>query len=513
MGTESTDRRHILVLGDQLTRTVGPLADAEPGSTSVLMIESVALADSMPHHKQKLVLVFSAMRHFAEQLRVDGFTVSYMRAASFEAGIANYVDEATPDEIVVMKPTDWGYEDRLSEAAERAGARLVVVPNELWLTSDDDFDEWAKGRKSLRLEYFYREQRKRLGWLMDGDQPAGGRWNFDKDNRQTPDADHVFPEAHLFEPDTITSEVVEDVEANWPDHFGTTSGFAWPVTRAEAERAREDFLERRLADFGPYEDAMVEGEDVLYHSLLSAPINLGLLHPREVCERALEYAAEEENGVPLQSIEGFIRQILGWREFIRHVYRREMPTLRSDNGLEQERSLPGMYWGEDTRMRCVGETVKQLQRTGHTHHIQRLMVLGNFALIAGVDPRELNDWFLACFIDALDWVVTPNVMGMSQFADLGGFTSKPYAASGNYVNRMSDHCGRCHYDHRKSVGPDACPLNSLYWDFIDRHIERWRDNHRMGLVVKNWERRDEKAREEILERAREVMAALDDGEL
>lgn len=511
--SDDASRRHILVLGDQLTRSVGPLADAEPDETTVVMIESIALADSMPHHKQKLVLVFSAMRHFAETLRDDGFTVSYERAESFESGIAAYVESAKPDEIVVMKPTDWGYEERLRLAAEEAGSRLEVLPNELWLTEAEDFDSWAEGRKSLRLEYFYREQRKRLGWLMDGDEPAGDRWNFDKDNRETPDEDHVFPQAPRFEPDGITQEVIEDVQSNWPDHFGTTDGFAWPVTREDALAALDDFLEHRLVDFGPYEDAMVEGEGTLYHSLLSAPINLGLLHPGEVCERALEYAADDDNGVPLQSIEGFIRQILGWREFIRHVYRRQMPDLRSGNGLNQERPLPGPYWGQETKMRCLGETVSQLLKTGHTHHIQRLMVLGNFALIADVDPRELNDWFLGCYVDALDWVVTPNVMGMSQFADLGGFTSKPYAASANYVNRMSDHCGRCHYDHKESVGDDACPLNALYWDFIDRHLDLWKENHRMGLVVSNWERRDPETKDAIRARARDVLEAMAAGEL
>ena len=506
-------RRHILVLGDQLTRSVGPLASAEPSSTSVLMIESIALADSVPHHKQKLVLFFSAMRHFANGLRDAGFTVCYHQAASFEAGLTSHIEAEKPETIEVMEPTDWGYVDRLCEAANSAGCQVEVVPNQLWLTDADDFDSWAEGRKSLRLEYFYREERKRRGWLMDDGEPAGGRWNFDKDNRQTPDDDHVFPNAARFEPDELTRDAIDEVESRWPDHFGSTDDFAWPVTREDAERALDDFLENRLAAFGPFEDAIVEGEDTLYHSLLSAPINLGLLHPLEVCERALEYASDANNDVPLQSIEGFIRQILGWREFIRHVYRRDMSDLRSANGLNHDRALPAPYWGADTEVRCLGEAVAQVQRSGHTHHIQRLMVLGNFALIAGVDPRELNEWFLACYVDALDWVVTPNVMGMSQYADLGGFTSKPYAASGNYMNRMSDHCCSCSFNPKKTVGADACPLNSLYWDFIDRHIDRWRGNHRMGLVVSNWERRDPEKREEILERAREVGAALDRGEL
>ncbi len=500
--------KHVLVLGDQLNRDVGPLASMEPAEASVLMIESEALADSLPHHKQKLVLVFSAMRHFARALEEAGFTVDYRRAADFEEGIGGYLDGTGARELTVARPTDYGYEERLRAAVERRGARLDVVDNELWITSDDEFDAWAEGRTSLRLEYFYRDARRRRGWLMDGDEPAGGRWNFDADNRETPEPGHAFPSRPSFPPDALTLEVIEDVEARWPDHFGTTEGFAWPVTRQDALELLNSFLEERLGTFGPYEDAIVEGEPVLYHSLLSVPLNLGLLHAREVCERALDFADDPANRVPLQSIEGFLRQVLGWREFMRHVYRTRMPGLREGNGLEHDLPLPDLYWGGPTELRCLSETVRQLRATGHTHHIQRLMVLGNFALIARVDPRELNDWFLGCYVDALDWVVTPNVMGMSQYADLGSFTTKPYAASGKYVNRMSDHCARCSFDPKRTVGDDACPLNALYWDFIDHHAERWKGNARMALMVRNWERRSERDREAILGRARAVRGTL-----
>jgi deoxyribodipyrimidine photolyase-related protein len=501
-------RRHVLVLGDQLNRTVGPLAHADPGETSILMVESTGLAEAMPHHKQKLVLFFSAMRHFAREAEADGFQVDYRRAASFEESISGYAREQKGVTLEVMEPSDWGYEERLREAARAGGGDLLVHPNALWLTDAEEFDGWAADRKTLRLEYFYRAARKRRGWLMDGDAPAGGRWNFDADNREVPEKGQAFPPTPSFPPDALTKKVMREVEETWPEHFGSVDGFAWPVTRADALAALEDFLRHRLVCFGPYEDAMVEGEPVLHHSLLSVPLNLGLLHPLEVCERVLEYAADPANGVPLQSTEGFIRQVLGWREFIRHVYRRMMPELRQANGLEHSEPLPALYWGAKTEMRCLSETVRQLEETGHTHHIQRLMVLGNFALIAGVDPRELNDWFLGSYVDALDWVVTPNVMGMSQFADLGSFTSKPYAASGKYIHRMSDHCARCRFDPKETVGPDACPLNSLYWDFLERHQERLGGNPRMALVMKSWARRDPEAKSEILARAETVRAAL-----
>ncbi|MDX1648130.1 MAG: cryptochrome/photolyase family protein [Longimicrobiales bacterium] len=368
-----------------------------------------------------------------------------------------------------------------------------------------------KVARRSRLEYFYREVRKRRGWLMDGEEPAGGTWNYDEENRKTPDEDHDFPPPLRFDPDELTRSVLAEVEADFPDHFGSLEEFSWPVTRAQALEALDDFLEHRLATFGPFEDAIVEGEPVLYHSLLSVPLNLGLLTATEVCERALKHARHHD--VSLPSIEGFIRQVLGWREFMRHVYRRKMPELREVNGLGHEMDLPDVYWGGRTKMRCMAQTVEQLARTGHTHHIQRLMILGNLALIARVDPREINDWFLGCYVDALDWVVTPNVMGMSQYADLGSFTSKPYAASANYVDKMSDHCGACAFNPKEAVGEDACPFNSLFWGFIDHHAERFSDNHRMALMVHSWKRRDEEERRAILDRAEEVRSSLDAGTL
>ena len=506
-------RRHLLVLGDQLNRDAGPLADADPARTTVLMIESEGIADALPHHKQKLALVFSAMRHFARSLEAEGFSVDYRRTESFESGVREHVRSHDVSALELMEPNDWGVCESIQQAAEEAGADLDVLPNTLWLTTPEEFDGWAEGRKSLRLEYFYREVRKRRGWLMVDGKPAEGRWNYDADNRQTPKPGHVFPPVEAFSPDPLTVQVLEEVSERWPDHFGSLEYFAWTVTREQALAALEDFLAHRLRLFGPYEDAIVEGEAALYHSLLSVPLNLGLLHPEEVCTAALEYAANPDNDVPLQSIEGFIRQILGWREFIRHVYRRQMPELRQANGLGQVEPLPELYWGGETQMRCLSESVRQLSETGHTHHIQRLMVLGNFALIAGVDPRKLNDWFLACYVDALDWVVTPNVMGMSQYADLGSFTSKPYAASGKYVDRMSDHCGRCGYDPNKTVEDDACPLNSLYWSFVDRHSDRFAANPRMALMTRNWSRRDADTRTAILGRAASVMEALREGRL
>jgi deoxyribodipyrimidine photolyase-related protein len=501
--------QHVLVLGDQLTRQVGPLAAAEPGRTRVLMIESLELARSMRHHKQKLVLVFAAMRHFAAELRAAGFAVTYLRSASFGDGVEKYLQQYPGATLTLMEPSDYGYSTMMQDAAERAGGALQLVPNALWITSQDDFERWASGKRTLRMEHFYRWQRRRTGWLMDGDRPLGGRWNFDRENRRMLPPGTPVPPPLRFAPDALTRKVIAEVARDFPDHFGSLERFAWPVTRRQALAALDDFCAHRLANFGPYEDAMVEREPVLFHSLLSAPLNLGLLHPREVCEATLSY----QGRVPLASLEGFIRQVLGWREFMFHSYRRLMPSLREANTLGHTLPLPWFYWSGETTMHCLRSVVRQLQATGHTHHIQRLMVLGNFALLAGVNPQELNAWFLATYVDALDWVVTSNVIGMSQYAEGGSFTSKPYAASARYLHAMGDYCQRCCYDPLAITGDDACPFNSLYWDFIARHHERFATHPRMSLPVRQWQRRSEAERRAILAQAHKVKARLAEGSL
>jgi deoxyribodipyrimidine photolyase-related protein len=504
---------HVFVLGDQLTAQVGPLSRLEPARTNVLMVESVARGRQHPYHKQKLALLYSAMRHFRLELEGQGFRVSYQQAETFSDGIQAYLKEHPGAQLTLMQPAEHGVGAALADIIKQYGGGLNIVPNELWLSSEADWEAFAHGRKSLRMEFFYRQMRQKTGWLMDGNNPVGGAWNFDADNRQVPERDHVFPPRFQLVPDALTLETMTWVEQTFPDHFGRLEGFNWPVSRDQALAALEHFLHHRLAAFGPFEDAMVEGETQLYHSLLSPAINLGLLTPKEVCERALLFANDPGNHVPISSLEGFVRQILGWREFMYHVYRSKMPALRLENRLNHTRPLPGFYWTGQTRMRCVSSAVQQLIHTGHTHHIQRLMVLGNFALIAGVRPQELNDWFLMGYVDAFDWVVTPNVLGMSQFADLGSFTSKPYASGAGYIQRMSDHCGSCAYNPKQTRGPQACPFASLYWDFVDRHLETFASNPRMGVVVNAWKKRDSGEKRATLEQASSVLKRLDDGVL
>jgi deoxyribodipyrimidine photolyase-related protein len=501
--------QQIFILGDQLNRWVGPLASADPAQTIVLLIESVDHGRRYPFHKQKLALLYSAMRHFRDELIEAGFQVRYRQVDRFETGLAEHFAEFPGAHLTLMEPADWGIAERLQSAASSLGGNITLVPNAFWLSTKADWDAYANGKKQLRMEYFYREMRRKTGWLVVDGQPVGGKWNYDSENRATPEPDHQFPPRQLFPPDELTQTTIDWVEVTFPNHYGSTVGFNWPVTRAQARELLEHFLETRLTLFGPYEDAMVQREHVLYHSLLSAALNLGLLTAREVCETALTY----EPQVPLASLEGFIRQILGWREFMYHIYRSKMPDFRNENRLNHHVPLPDFYWTGTTNMNCVAQSVQQLLETGHTHHIQRLMVLGNFALLAGVSPQELNDWFLTMYVDAYDWVVSPNVLGMSQYADLGSFTSKPYISGAAYINRMSDYCDSCVYNPNQTVGETACPFASLYWDFLERHAPLLKQNQRMSMIVHGWLKRKSADRQVILEQAIMVKQRLARGEV
>ena len=490
--------RHLLVLGDQLNRRVGPLATADPAEVVVLMVESEALTRALPHHRQKLALVFSAMRHFAAELEADGFRVDYRRAArSFADAAGEHLRAHGAERLELQRPADRGVAEPIAAALAAQGARLKLLPNALRLVDDAEWDAWDDGRAALRMEGFYRRARAARGWLMDPDdprRPLGGRWNFDHDNRRTPPAGTRFTPPPRFEPDALTRSVLREVAERYGEHPGDLDAFAWPVTRADAERALEAFVRDRLARFGPYEDAMLARERVLDHSQLSVPLNLGLLHPQEVVEAALAAFEAGRRGdgpdLPLASVEGFVRQLLGWREFMYHVDRTRGAALEAANALEHHATLPQAYWDGRTDMACLAACWRELHAHGWNHHIQRLMVFGNLALSLGVEPRELLGWFSAMYVDALDWVMVPNVMAMSQFADGGGVTSKPYLSGGAYVDRMSDYCGGCRFEPSERSGARACPFTSLYWSFVDRHAERFERHPRMAVIVRSWQRRD-----------------------
>ncbi|MFC7166494.1 cryptochrome/photolyase family protein [Halospeciosus flavus] len=506
-----------LVLGDQLTRQAGPLAaehDVDPDR--VLMVESRAFATRRRYHSQKLTLLFAAMRNFRDALRDDGWTVRYERADTFRQGFERFFADHPDETLVAMEPASHGAGRGLRDAVSTAGGDLELVANETFLCSPEAFDEWHAGAyddaDTYRQEEFYRWMRRRTGFLLTDDgEPEGGSWNYDEQNRETPPADYESPPLPTFDYGEHVGEVREWVEEA-VETWGSDEEFGWPVRRGQALDALADFCANRLADFGPYQDAMVGGEWALDHSLLSAAINLGLLHPREVVEAAVETYRERED-VPLNSVEGFVRQLLGWREFVRHVYRREMPDLADANQLDHERDLPPLYRDAGaTDAACLSEAVGHVEERGYAHHIERLMLLSNFALTYGTDPRELTEWFHRSFVDGFHWVTVPNVVGMGVYAS-DAFATKPYASSAAYVDRMSDYCDDCPYDPDATTGDDACPFNSLYWDFLDHHEERFRHNHRMAAVYHHWDERDEDERDAVRERAAEVRRAARDGSL
>jgi deoxyribodipyrimidine photolyase-related protein len=508
----------VWVLGDQLSHSHGPLARRD--DERVLMIEARGFARRHAYHPHKLTMLFSAMRHFRDELRERGREVAYYQAETFGEGLDRYFEEYPGDDLVMMKPASHGAADSLRALVEARGGTLEGVDNDLFLCSIERFDEWADGEPPYRQEGFYRMMRRETGYLMVGDEPLGGEWNYDDENRQFPGSDHDPPEPPRFEPDAVTEVVADWVDDEFDGSYDTApkggawadpEPFFWPVTREEALDALKHFCEYRLAEFGPYQDAMVGDEWAMNHALLGAAINLGLLHPSEVVESVIE-TAHESPDVPLNSVEGFVRQVLGWREFMRQLYRVSMPELAESNQLEADEELPELFWTGETEMNCLSNVVEGVRERGYSHHIERLMVLSNFALIYGVEPQQLNEWFHAAYVDAYHWVTTPNVVEMGSFG-AGVFATKPYASSANYVDKMSDHCADCRYYKTKTTGEGACPFNTLYWAFLGRNEERLRSNHRMGLVYSHWDGKDEDEREAIFERAAELRRMAAEGEL
>ncbi|WP_086616932.1 cryptochrome/photolyase family protein [Erythrobacter tepidarius] len=502
------------ILGDQLSRNLSSLAGLSRKDAVILMMEVGDEATYVKHHKQKIVLVLSAMRHFAEALRSEGWRVDYVplddsdNTGSFTGEVARAVERHGPSEIRVTESGEWRVHEAMLEWEGRFACPVRILPDTRFIASHADFRRFAEGRKHLTMEHFYREMRRKTGLLMRPDgKPEGGAWNYDAENRAPPKAGLRAPLAPKFAPDVITQEVIALVGQRFGDHFGDLEPFGWPVTRAEALEAAEAFFARRLALFGPYQDAMVAGQDDLYHSLLSTSLNIGLLDPLELCRRAeAEYRAGR---APLNSVEGFIRQIIGWREYVRGFYWHQMPGLAKANELAAHRPLPEFFWTGATDMRCLADCIRTTREDAHAHHIQRLMVLGNFCLIAGIDPQAVADWYLAVYADAFEWVELPNVAGMVLYADGGRLATKPYAASGNYINKMSDYCGRCRYKVSQKTGPNACPFNPLYWHFMARNRSRLEGNHRIGRIYATWDRMGAARQREYLDSAEKFLDSLE----
>jgi deoxyribodipyrimidine photolyase-related protein len=503
--------RHLcFILGDQLTRSLSALRDIDPAQDIVLMVEAAAEARNVPHHKQKIAFVLSAMRHFAESLRADGLQVDYVRMddpdnqQDLGRELAKAVQRHKPASIIVTEPSEWRAWQMMQDWD--SGAPLDVREDDRFFCSRGDFVALEKARKTGRMEFFYREMRRRSGLLMQADGPEGGQWNFDSENRKALPRGMRPPPRRRFAPDATTAEVMTLVAARFGSHFGDIEPFGWAVTREDALQALDHFITDCLPTFGDYQDAMKAGEDFMYHSLISPYLNVGLLTAREVCARA--ETAYQSGDAPINAVEGFIRQILGWREFVRGIYWAEMPGYAQSNHLNAIRDLPALYWTGQTPMRCMAECIGTTRRHAYAHHIQRLMVTGNFALLAGVAPAQIEEWYLAVYVDAFEWVELPNVHGMVMHADGGRLGSKPYAASGAYIDRMSDYCKGCAYDPKVKLGPKACPFNYLYWNFLIENIATLKPNPRMSLPYVTLSKMPVEQRAEIARAATAFLAGL-----
>ena len=511
-----TSARLALVFGDQLDLDAALIRSLGPDDT-VLMMEVASESRHVPSHAQRTLLFLSAMRHFAAELVRRKVRVSYVEldatenTGAFETEIARAITVVNPSQIVCTHPGEWRVLAMLERVRDATGIPLCILPDDHFLTTSDEFGAWASNRAALTMEFFYREQRRKTGYLMEGTgksaKPAGGEWNFDKENRLPFGKQGPSPRPRpplSFKPDETTRAALAAVARVLPDLPGAVDSVAWPVTRKQALAALDDFITHRLARFGPFEDAMWSSEPTLYHSTLSSSLNLKLLNPRECCEQAI--AAYRAGKAPLQSVEAFVRQIIGWREFIRGVYWLEGPAYADRNGLDRHGELPSFYWTADTDMACMKVCVSQVLDTGFGHHIQRLMVTGNFALISGVHPRAVSDWYLGMFVDGVDWVTLPNALGMVMHADrragagkgvTGLVGTKPYAASGKYIERMSNYCTACRYDPAERTGPSACPVTVFYWDFLIRTREPMAHNQRMTMILKNVDRMTPQAQAQI----------------
>lgn len=498
------------VLGDQLHRRVSSLTDLDPHSDTVLMVEVWEEATYVRHHKQKIAFLFSAMRHFAADLEAEGITVDYVRldapgnTGSFTGELQRAVARHEPDRIVVTEPGEWRVWEMMQGWRDDLPMPVEIREDNRFLCPRSDFARWAEGRHALRMETFYRGMRKRTGLLMKDGEPIGGQWNFDHDNRKKLPRGHLPPERPGFAPDAITSEVIALVADRFAGHFGDLDSFRWPVTRADAIVALKHFLAECLPRFGDYQDAMKSGAPFLYHALISPALNAGLLTAGEVCREAAR--AYDEGAAPLNCVEGFIRQILGWREYVRGLYWARMPAYAETNTLGAKRDLPWFYWSGKTRMNCLAQCVAETRAHAYAHHIQRLMVTGNFALLAGIEPAQVEEWYLVVYADAYEWVELPNVHGMVLWADGGVMGSKPYAASGAYINRMSDYCRGCTYDVAAKSGDSACPFNYLYWNFLIENADRLAGNPRMAMPYRTLDGLGEQRREEITTDAARFLA-------
>lgn len=500
----------ILITGDQLSPSLSALRQWQPGDL-ILLAEVATEAAYVAHHQLKLVLIFSAMRHFAKTLQANHYLVHYIRYTDGVPSLLKAVQQtlaANPalTTLRLTEPGEYRLSAEMSQWSDTLGIPVEILPDDRFIASHTMFRRWASGRQQLRMEYFYREMRRYTGLLMHDNKPVGGKWNYDADNRHPCPDGQAIPTALSFTPDAITAEVITLVRQHFGDNMGRAEDFSFAVTGKDARAAFLFFVEQHLPLFGRFQDAMKTGEPFLFHSVCSLYLNCGLLDARWVCTQVER--AWQAGKVPLAAAEGFIRQIIGWREYVRGVYWLQMPAYREQNYFAANRALPSWYWTGKTRMRCLAEAVGHTIRHAYSHHIQRLMLTGNFANLAGLSVAEITDWYLAVYADAFEWVELPNTLGMALFADGGLLGSKPYIASGNYINKMSDYCRHCHYQVKDTLGARACPFNALYWDFLARNQDKLGANPRLQLTYQQWQRKGE-SQVAIRAKAAELLISLE----
>ncbi len=494
-----TVRHLVVVLGDQLDVGSAAFDGFDPARDAVWMAEVSSEAEHVWSHKARIAIFLAAMRHFRDELRARGLRVYYQELtdSTLQDELKKSIRQLQPRRVIVVEPGEW----RVREELRQATPLLEIRPDRQFLCLPEEFAAYAKERKQMRLEFFYRYMRRRHRILMTGEEPVGGRWNFDKENRAAfgKDGPGLVPRPIGFPPDTVTRAVLSLVGQHFPKHPGRLENFDWPVTPKQAKAALDDFILNRLPHFGRFQDAMWTDEPYLYHSRLSAALNLKFLDPREVIDAAVR--AWENRQAPLPAVEGFVRQILGWREYVHGIYWHFMPEYASRNVLGADLPLPAFYWTGDTEINCLRQVIGQTLAYGYAHHIQRLMVTGLYALLLGVNPTEVHKWYLAVYVDAVEWVELPNVLGMSQYADGGIMASKPYIASGKYIQRMSNYCRRCQFKPDRVTGPAACPFTTLYWDFLMRNEKMLAGNPRLMMQLKSLARLDGAQRKAIRRQA------------
>ncbi|MDX2165221.1 MAG: cryptochrome/photolyase family protein [Gammaproteobacteria bacterium] len=502
-----------IILLDQLSSNISSLRNFDPASDCILMFETLEDCTYVKHHKKKLVLILSAMRHFAQELRDKRYPLEYIylddaeNSGSLIGEITRFVKKRSFSKIIITWPGEYRVLEKLRLLQKKIKIPLEILEDDRFLASRDMFAEWAKNHKTLRMEFFYRVLRQKYQILMKDNQPEGGQWNYDAENRKFPTKKLNVPKPYQITIDSITQEVIDTVSQKFADHFGDVLPFHFAVTRQDALEILDDFIRARLPHFGDYQDAMIQDEPWMYHSHISFYINLGLLEPLECINAAQN--AYYKNKASLNSVEGFIRQILGWREYVRGLYWLKMPEYKKLNYFDASRKLPWFYWDANTNMNCINQCVSQTKQHAYAHHIQRLMVLGNFALLTGIHPDEVNEWYLIVYADAYEWVELPNVTGMILFADGGYLGSKPYAASGAYINKMSNYCQNCHYDVKQKTGEKACPFNYLYWNFLEEHKDRLQKNPRLKMIYSTLERMDKNKKNEIRSDSKNFLSTLE----